>query len=54
MAVGIFIPLGPLAQNFKLQALPMSYFPILTAFLVAYMVLTQLMKKYYLRRFGWQ
>jgi Mg2+-importing ATPase len=54
MALGIFIPMGPFAHYFKLQALPLSYFPILIAILAAYMVLTQLMKRYYTRRFGWQ
>ena len=54
MAVGILIPMGPLASYFKLQALPMTYFPILAAMLTGYMVLTQMMKSYYSRRFGWQ
>jgi Cation transport ATPase len=54
MAIGIAIPMGPLAHYFKLQPLPLSYFPILAAILVAYMVLTQAMKAYYTRRFGWQ
>ena len=54
MAIGIFIPMGPFAANFKLHALPLGYFPILAAFLFCYMVLTQLMKRFYLRRFGWQ
>ena len=54
MAIGIFIPMGPIAHYFKLQALPLSYFPILAAILAGYMVLTQAMKHYYTRRFGWQ
>ena len=54
MAIGIFIPMGPFAHYFKLQALPLSYFPILVAILAGYMVLTQAMKRYYSRRFGWQ
>jgi Mg2+-importing ATPase len=54
MAIGIAIPMGPFAQYFKLQALPMGYFPILAAMLLGYMVLTQLMKQFYTRRFGWQ
>ena len=33
MAVGIFIPMGPFAHYFKLQALPLTYFPILAAIL---------------------
>jgi Mg2+-importing ATPase len=54
MAVGVFIPMGPVAHYFKLQALPWSYFPILAAILAGYMVLTQAMKAFYSRRFGWQ
>jgi len=54
MAAGIFIPMGPVAHYFKLQALPLSYFPILAVILASYMVLTQGMKRYYTRRFGWQ
>jgi Mg2+-importing ATPase len=53
MATGIFIVMGPFANYFKLQALPLSYFPILVAMLLGYMVLTQLMKHYYSRRYGW-
>ena len=54
MAVGIAIPMGPIAHYFKMQALPISYFPILAALLAGYMVLTQLMKNFYSRRYGWQ
>ncbi|MES1993019.1 MAG: magnesium-translocating P-type ATPase [Pseudomonadota bacterium] len=54
MAVGIFLPMGPIAHYFKLQALPLSYFPILAVILLGYMTLTQLMKGFYARRFGWQ
>ncbi|MDD5248920.1 MAG: magnesium-translocating P-type ATPase [Rhodocyclaceae bacterium] len=54
MAIGISIPMGPFALYFKLQALPLGYFPILAAILAGYMVLTQMMKKFYTRRFGWQ
>lgn len=54
MAVGIFIPMGPIAHYFKLQALPLGYFPILALILAGYMVLTQGMKRFYTRRFGWQ
>ncbi|MGJ7529617.1 magnesium-translocating P-type ATPase [Variovorax sp. GB1P17] len=54
MAAGIFLPMGPLAGYFKLQALPLGYFPWLVAILLGYAVLTTLMKRYYIRRFGWQ
>lgn len=54
MAVGIFLPMGPLAHYFKLQALPGLYFVLLPPILLAYMALTQAMKRFYIRRYGWQ
>ncbi|WP_397453845.1 magnesium-translocating P-type ATPase [Pseudomonas sp. NA-150] len=54
MAVGIFLPMGPLAHYFKLQALPSLYFVFLPLILLAYMGLTQAVKGFYIRRFGWQ
>jgi len=54
MAVGVFLPMGPLAHYVKLEALPLAYFPWLAAILAAYVALTTLMKRYYLRRYGWQ
>ena len=54
MAVGIFLPMGPLAHYFKLQALPSLYFVFLPLILLAYMALTQAVKGYYVRKFGWQ
>lgn len=51
---GIFIVMGPVAHYFKLQALPLSYFPFLIAMLLGYVGLTQLMKIYYTKRYGWQ
>ena len=53
MAVGIFLPMGPLADYFKLQALPLTYFPIVALILVGYMTLTQAMKGFFTRRYGW-
>jgi Mg2+-importing ATPase len=54
IAVGVFIPMGPFAEYFRLQALPRTYFPILVAILLGYVTLTQLIKGFYTRRFGWQ
>jgi Mg2+-importing ATPase len=54
MASGILLVMGPLAGYFKLQALPLSYFPWLAALLLGYVALTTVMKRFYLRRFGWQ
>jgi P-type Mg2+ transporter len=54
MAVGVYLPMGPLAHYFKLQALPVAYFPWLALILIGYMILTQSMKGLYARRYGWQ
>lgn len=54
MAVGIALPFSPLAGYLQLQALPLSYFPWLVAILAGYMVLTQTVKGFYSRRYGWQ
>lgn len=54
MAIGIFIPMGPLAHYFKMQPLPALYFVFLPMILLGYMLLTQAMKGYFVRRYGWQ
>jgi Mg2+-importing ATPase len=54
MAIGIFLPMGPLASYFKLQPLPPLYFVFLPLILLGYMALTQAMKGIYVRRYGWQ
>ncbi|QIM41284.1 magnesium-translocating P-type ATPase [Leclercia adecarboxylata] len=54
MVLGIALPFSPLAGYLQLQALPLSYFPWLVAILVGYMVLTQMVKGFYSRRYGWQ
>lgn len=54
MAIGVFLPMGPLADYFKLQPLPLAYFGWLAGILLSYALLTTLMKRYYIRRFGWQ
>ena len=54
MAAGIWLPMGPLADYFRLQALPSAYFTWLAGILAGYCLLTTLMKRYYIRRFGWQ
>src|SRR3984893_3728560 len=52
MAVGIFIPFSSLGASVGLQPLPISYFAWLVATLLAYCVLTQIIKTIYIRRFA--
>ncbi len=54
MAVGVFLPMGPLAPYFKLQPLPSTYFAWLVAILLGYAILTSVMKRLYIRWYGWQ
>lgn len=53
-AIGIFLPMGPLAHYFKLEALPLTYYLYLPCILLAYMCVTQWIKGIYIRRYGWQ
>jgi Mg2+-importing ATPase len=54
MAIGMLLPMSPLAAWFGMQALPAAFFPWLLAILFAYATLVTLMKRFYVRRFGWQ
>lgn len=51
MAAGIIIPFTRFGSCIGLTPLPLSYFPWLTATLIAYCVLTQVVKEWYIRRF---
>ncbi len=52
MMVGIYIPFSAFGRSIGLQPLPMSYFPWLVGILLSYCVLTQWVKKWYIRRFN--
>ncbi|MGG7668776.1 magnesium-translocating P-type ATPase [Yersinia sp. J1] len=54
VVVGIGLTFSPLAGFLQLQALPLSYFPWLIVILTGYMVTTQLVKGWFVRRYGWQ
>jgi Mg2+-importing ATPase len=54
IAIGLWLPLGPLAAYFKLEALPLAYYAWLLVILLGYGLLTSLMKRFYVRRYGWQ
>lgn len=52
MAIGIAIPFTSFGGYIGLMPLPLSYFPWLIAILLSYCVLTQVIKQWYIRRFG--
>ncbi|MGN6661422.1 MAG: magnesium-translocating P-type ATPase, partial [Achromobacter mucicolens] len=54
ITLGLVLPFSPLAEYFQLQALPWSYFPWLVGILLGYCVLTQTLKHFWVRRYGWQ
>ena len=54
MAIGVYLPMGPLADYFSLQALPLAYFGWLAAILLGYATTVTVLKRVYIRRYGWQ
>lgn len=52
MAIGVGLPFSPAAPLLGMQPLPGLYFPILAAILVAYAVLTQQVKGWFIRRYN--
>jgi Mg2+-importing ATPase len=52
MAIGLSLPFTPLASGLGLVPLPLAYFGWLALILLAYAVLTQLVKLWFLRRYG--
>ncbi|WP_016585905.1 magnesium-translocating P-type ATPase, partial [Yersinia pestis] len=52
MAIGIYIPFSPLGTLVGLEPLPWQYFPWLAGTLICYCIVAQLMKRFYIRRFG--
>ena len=50
MAVGLWLPVSPLAPALGFVALPPLYWPILAATLLCYVLLTQIVKVLLLRR----
>jgi Mg2+-importing ATPase len=51
MAIGVCIPFSPLAPSLGMEALPLAYFPWLIGILVAYCLLTQTIKYWFIRKF---
>ena len=52
MALGMYVPFSPLGHYLGLVPLPGIYFVWLAGFLLAYCILTQFIKRWYIRRFG--
>ena len=54
VAIGLLLPFSPLAGYFRLQPLPLGYFPCLVLLLAGYALVVQGMKGWFVRRYGWQ
>ncbi|MGH8715508.1 MAG: magnesium-translocating P-type ATPase, partial [Burkholderiales bacterium] len=52
MAIGIYIPFSPIAHVVGLQPLPGVYFVWLAGILFGYTVLTQSVKVWFIRKYG--
>ncbi|MEG2947641.1 MAG: magnesium-translocating P-type ATPase, partial [Bacteroidales bacterium] len=52
MGIGIIIPFSPFGVSIGLEPLPISYFPWLIGILLCYCMLTQLIKNWYMHKFG--
>ena len=50
MGIGAFLPFSPLAKFFGFVPLPWQFWPILAATLLCYLVLTQIIKAWMVRR----
>ena len=54
MAAGIYIPFSSFGATLGFVALPWTYFPWLVGILIAYCVLAQVVKTWFIERFGFQ
>jgi Mg2+-importing ATPase len=50
--VGAWLTVSPLADTLGFVALPPLYWPLLAIMLLCYMIVTQLVKSWFIRRFG--
>ena len=53
MIIGIIIPMSPIGPFFGFTKLPILYYPILLLILISYIGLTQLVKTWYINKFGY-
>ena len=53
MAIGIYLPFSPFAEAFKFTALPVYFFVWLFFGLTVYFVFTQMLKMWFVKKYGW-
>jgi Mg2+-importing ATPase len=54
VAVGVLIPLSPLAGPFGFVIPPAAYFLVLAAIVAVYLFLVQAVKVWFIRKFGYE
>jgi Mg2+-importing ATPase len=52
VAIGAWLPISPLAGMLGFVPLPLSYWPLLFGMMIGYMLLTQVVKTWFIRRYG--
>ncbi|MGE3622826.1 MAG: magnesium-translocating P-type ATPase [Bdellovibrionales bacterium] len=52
-AIGIWLPMSPFARSLGFTELPALYWPALFCIVAAYLMLTQTVKMWFIKRFGW-
>jgi Mg2+-importing ATPase len=50
--IGLIIPYTSIGAALKMTPLPIMYYPFLVAILLGYGVLTQVVKKFFIRKYG--
>ena len=53
IGIGIWLPFSPLADSLGFVALPPVFWAYILLFVAIYFVLTQLVKRWFIRRYGW-
>lgn len=53
ITAGIALTFSPIAKHLGMQRLPVLYWPILVGMMIMYMLLTQLVKTWYIRKYGY-
>lgn len=53
IAIGIYLPFSPFAEAFKFVPLPPLYFVLLTIGLILYFIITQFLKRWFIKKYEW-
>ncbi|MDP9128062.1 MAG: magnesium-translocating P-type ATPase [Pseudomonadota bacterium] len=51
--IGVWLPFSPFARSLGFTPLPGVYWPVLSLIILGYLTLAQLVKRFFIKRFGW-